>query len=163
MRILTDRETEYCGNREHHEYQLYLAIENIDHTRTKAKSPQTNGICERFHRTMQEEFFWTAFRKKIYTSVEELQTDLDSWLVHYNSERPHSGKFYYGKTPMQTFLDSIDLAREKLIDSRKLVFGNAIGNSSGTTSFKKVVEVKIPSERNKQKINNFEQNLNHNK
>ena len=51
LRILTDRGTEYCGNREHHEYQLYLAIENIDHTKTKARSPQTNGICERFHKT----------------------------------------------------------------------------------------------------------------
>ena len=56
LRILTDRGTEYCGNREHHEYQLYLAVENIDHSRTKAYSPQTNGICERFHRTIQEEF-----------------------------------------------------------------------------------------------------------
>jgi transposase InsO family protein len=56
LRILTDRGTEYCGHREHHEYQLYLAVENIDHTRTKAHSPQTNGICERFHRTMQNEF-----------------------------------------------------------------------------------------------------------
>jgi hypothetical protein len=56
MRILTDRGTEYCVTREHHEYQLYLAIEDIDHTKTKAKSPQTNGICERFDRTVQEEF-----------------------------------------------------------------------------------------------------------
>ncbi len=65
MRILTDRGTEYCGNREHHEYQLYLAIEDMDHTRAKAKGPQTNGICERFHRTLQEEFLWTAFRKSL--------------------------------------------------------------------------------------------------
>lgn len=116
LRILTDRGTEYCGNREHHEYQLYLSIEDIDHTRTKAKSPQTNGICERFHRTMQEEFFWIAFRKKIYPSIEELQKDLDEWLLHYNSERPHSGKYCFGKTPMQTFEDSTHLAREKLIE-----------------------------------------------
>ena len=55
--MLTDRRTEYCGNRECHDYQLYLALENIDHSRTKAKSPQTNGIGERFHRTLQEEFY----------------------------------------------------------------------------------------------------------
>lgn len=116
LRILTDRGTEYCGNREHHEYQLYLSIEDIDHTRTKAKSPQTNGICERFHRTMQEEFFWIAFRKKIYQSIEELQKDLDDWLSHYNNERPHSGKYCFGKTPLQTFEDSIHLAKEKLIE-----------------------------------------------
>src|SRR5205823_169127 len=77
LRILTDRGTEYCGQREHHEYQLYLAVENIDHSRTRAKSPQTNGICERFHRTMQDEFYSVAFRKKLYSSLEQLQDDLD--------------------------------------------------------------------------------------
>jgi transposase InsO family protein len=116
LRMLTDRGTEYCGNRESHEYQLYLAVEDIDHSRTKAKSPQTNGICERFHRTIQEEFYSTAFRKKLYRSLEELQADLDNWLVEYNRERSHSGKYCYGKTPMQTFLDSKHLAQEKMLD-----------------------------------------------
>ncbi len=116
LRILTDRGTEYCGNRESHEYQLYLAIEDIDHTRTKAKSPQTNGICERFHRTIQEEFYSTAFRKKLYRTLEELQADLDGWLREYNQERSHSGKYCYGKTPMQTFLDSKRLAQDKMLD-----------------------------------------------
>lgn len=117
MRILTDRGTEYCGAREHHEFQLYLAIEDIDHTKTKAKSPQTNGICERFHRTMQDEFYATAFRKKIYNSIDELQADLDVWLEYYNSERPHSGKHCYGKTPMQTWNDSLHLAKDKLLSN----------------------------------------------
>src|SRR5918911_466849 len=84
LRILTDRGTEYCGNREHHEYQLYLAVENIDHSRTKAYSPQTNGICERFHRTMQEEFYSLAFRKRLYSTLEDLQADVDAWLQEYN-------------------------------------------------------------------------------
>lgn len=117
MRILTDRGTEYCGAREHHEYQLYLAIEDIDHSKTKAKSPQTNGICERFHRTMQDEFYAIAFRKKIYQSIEELQADVDVWLDYYNNERPHSGKYCYGKTPMQTWNDSLPLAKEKLLNN----------------------------------------------
>ena len=116
LRVLTDRGTEYCGNRETHEYQLYLAIENIDHSRTKAKSPQTNGICERFHRTMQEEFYSTAFRKKLYDSLEQLQADLDEWLHEYNHERTHSGRYCYGKTPMQTLLDSRRLAQDKMLD-----------------------------------------------
>ena len=116
LRVLTDRGTEFCGQREHHEYELYLAVENIDHSRTKARHPQTNGICERFHRTIQEEFYATAFRKKLYTSLEELQTDLDAWLDEYNRIRPHSGKYCYGKTPLQTFLDSLSLAREKILD-----------------------------------------------
>src|SRR5207302_1280788 len=115
LRVLTDRGTEYCGNRECHEYQLYLAVENIDHSRTKAKSPQTNGICERFHRTLQEEFYSVAFRKKLYRSLDELQSDLDVWLGEYNEKREHSGKYCYGKTPWQTFLDAMPLAKEKLM------------------------------------------------
>jgi transposase InsO family protein len=117
LRILTDRGTEYCGTREHHEYQLYLAIEDIDHTKTKARSPQTNGICERFHKTVLQEFYQVAFRKKIYRTIEELHADLDLWLKRYNEQRPHSGKYCFGKTPMQTFLDSIPLAKEKMLDS----------------------------------------------
>ena len=80
LRILTDRGTEYCGNREHREYQLYLAVEDIDHCKTRARRPQTNGICERFHKTMQEEFVAEAFRKKVYDALEELQRDLDGWM-----------------------------------------------------------------------------------
>jgi transposase InsO family protein len=116
LRILTDRGTEYCGNREHHEYQLYLAVEDIDHSRTKAQHPQTNGICERFHRTMQDEFYSVAFRKKLYRSLDELQTDVDQWVAEYNESRPHSGKYCFGKTPMQTFRDSKHLADEKMLD-----------------------------------------------
>ena len=113
-RVLTDRGTEYCGT-DSHEYELYLAMEDIDHTRSKAKSPQTNGICERFHNTVLNEFYRVTFRKKIYKRLEELQTDLDAWLKLYNEERPHQGRWCYGKTPMQTFLDSIPLAKEKMI------------------------------------------------
>ena len=69
LRILTDRGSEYCGNREHHEYQLYLSIEDVDHTKTKVKSPQTNGICERFHKTILNEFYQIAFRKKVYQTL----------------------------------------------------------------------------------------------
>ena len=115
LRVLTDRGSEYCGNREHHEYELYLDLEDIDHTKTKAKSPQTNGICERFHKTILSEFYQIAFRKKIYESIEMLQNDLDEWLREYNESRPHSGKYCDGKTPMQTFLDSLPLAKEKML------------------------------------------------
>lgn len=117
LRILTDRGTEYGGrNNQDHPYELYLAIEDIDHTRTKTKSPQTNGICERFHRTIQEEFYAIAFRKKIYTSLESLQQDLDEWMDYYNKERTHSGKHCFGKTPWQTFHDTIHLALKKQLD-----------------------------------------------
>ncbi|GFQ64832.1 integrase core domain protein [Trichonephila clavata] len=93
LRILTDRGTEYCGRPENHAYQLYLGVENIDHSRTKARSPQTNGICERFHRTMQDECYNIIFRKKIYTSLAELQLDVDHWVHSYNRSRPHSDRF----------------------------------------------------------------------
>ena len=114
-RVLTDRGTEYCGNPEHHEYELYLAVEDIDHSRTKTKSPQTNGIVERLHKTMLNEFYRIAFRKKLYTSIKELQDDLDDWIRSYNEERPHQGRWCFGKTPTQTFLDAIPIAREKMI------------------------------------------------
>ena len=120
LRILTDRGTEYCGNKQQHEYQLYLALEDIDHTRTKARSPQTNGICERFHKTMLEEFYQIAFRKKIYESLEQLQADLDVWIKNYNEERPHSGRYCYGKTPTQTFRDSMQLAKDKMLSNTQL-------------------------------------------
>jgi transposase InsO family protein len=114
-RVLTDRGTEYCGNPEHHEYELYLAVEDIDHSRTKTKSPQTNGICERFHKTVLNEFYRIAFRKKLYASIEDLQNDLDLWVRSYNEERPHQGRWCFGKTPMQTFLDATPIAKEKMI------------------------------------------------
>mgnify|MGYP001399072401 CR=1 FL=1 len=117
LRILTDRGTEYNGSIENHEYQLYLAIEDIDHSKTKARHPQTNGICERFHRTIKEEFYDIAFRKKVYKSLDELQADLDQWMAYYNAERPHSGKYCDGRTPDQTFSDTKHLADEKMIDT----------------------------------------------
>lgn len=117
LRILTDRGTEYCGKIEHHAYQLYLAIENIDHTKTKVRHPQTNGICERFHRTIKEEFYDITFRKKIYKTLDELQKDLESWLEKYNKIRPHSGRFCYGKTPFKTFEDAMHIAIDKNIGS----------------------------------------------
>lgn len=113
LRVLTDRGTEYCGKLENHAFQLFLSIENIDHSKTKAYSPQTNGICERFHKTMKTEFYEVALRKKIYTNLDDLQMDVDQWLESYNQERPHTGKYCYGKTPMQTFLDAKHIALEK--------------------------------------------------
>jgi hypothetical protein len=118
LRVLTDRGSEYCGSRERHEYQLYLAIEDIDHSKTKAKSPQSNGICERFNRTVKNEFYDIAFRKKIYSSIDQLQEDLDQWMIYYNTQRTHSGKYCSGKTPMQTFSDNINIAMEHYIENR---------------------------------------------
>ena len=103
-RVLTDRGTEYCGNPEHHEYELYLAIEDVDHTRTKTKSPQTNGICERFHKTVLNEFYRVAFRKTLYRSIAELQADLDRWMKEYNELRSHQGRWCFGKRNVARWL-----------------------------------------------------------
>jgi hypothetical protein len=95
-------------------------VENIDHYRTKARHPQTNGICERFHRTIQEGFYATAFRKSFTLAWRSCKLTWTSGYGNYNLRRTHSGKYCYGKTPMQTFLDSADLAREKMLDSLRL-------------------------------------------
>ena len=113
LRILTDRGTEYCGKVEQHDYELYLAVNDIDHTKTKAASPQTNGICERFHKTILQEFYQITFRKKLYSTIEELQSDLDEWLKFYNTERTHQGKMCCGRTPLETLLDGKLIWAEK--------------------------------------------------
>lgn len=117
LRILTDRGTEFKGKPENHEYELYLQIEGIEHSKTQVRHPQSNGICERLHRTMQDEFYAVVFRKKIFENLEQLQQDLDNWMNHYNNERPHSGRYCYGKTPIQTFNESVILAKQKLLNN----------------------------------------------
>jgi transposase InsO family protein len=115
QRILTDRGTEYCGNPETHAYQVFLGLNDIEHTRTKSKHPQTNGICERFHQTCLNEFYKIAFRKRVYRSLDELQADLDAFVQAYNYERTHQGKRCQGRTPIRTFVDALPLALEKQI------------------------------------------------
>lgn len=129
LRILTDRGTEYCGRVDKHDFQLFLAINDIpshglhtnhcravDHTKTKVKSPQTNGICEHFHKTILQEFYQITFRKKVYQSVEELQADLDDWLYYYNTERTHQGKMCCGRTPFQTMIEGKQIWKEKFVN-----------------------------------------------
>ncbi len=113
LRILTDRGTEYCGKVEQHDYELYLAINDIEHTKTKARHPQTNGICERFHKTILNEFYQVTFRKKLYGNMDELQKDLDEWLGYYNNERTHQGKMCCGRTPLTTLIDGKRVWAEK--------------------------------------------------
>ena len=114
---------------------MYLTLENIAHTRTKVQSPQTNGICERFHKTILEEFYQIAFRKKSYETTEQLQADLDQWIEFYNKKRTHSGRYCYGKTPMKTFEDSRELAKDKILNNTQLtnvwVWAITVRSSSG--------------------------------
>jgi transposase InsO family protein len=113
LRVLTDRGTECCGTPDKNPYQLFLQLNEIDHTKTKVKSPQTNGICERAHQTILNEFYRVTFRKKVYSDLETLQTDLDENMNRFNNERTHQGKRCMGRIPMATFLDGLELCKEK--------------------------------------------------
>ena len=81
----------------------------------RPRARKTHGIVERFHKTVLDEFYRIAFRKTIYGSIADLQVDLDRWVQSYNEERPHQGRWFFGKTPMQKFLDATPLAKEKMI------------------------------------------------
>ncbi len=115
LRVLTNRGTEFCGREDMHPYELYLELNEIEHTRTKVRHPQTNGICERFHPTVQNEIYRVAFRKRIYETLEHLQTDLDECLKGYNEQRTHQGIRCQGRTPMQTFEAGQALAHDERI------------------------------------------------
>jgi len=121
LRILTDRGTEFCSRLDKHPYQLYLQLHEIEHTRTKARHPQTNGICERFHKTILDEFYKTVFRKQIFDNIDDLQIELDKWLEFYNQKRTHQGKRCLGKTPMETFIDSMSLANKANLENEEKI------------------------------------------
>lgn len=126
MRILTDNGKEYCGNESHHYYELYLQLNEIEHTRTKVRQPFTNGATEKLNQTIKEEFYKVAFRKNLYQSVDEIQIDLDKFMDFYNFKRTNQGKRCQGKTPYETFLESLDQIDEyvysKNIDDEKSNF-----------------------------------------
>ncbi len=116
LRILTDRGTEFCGSPDKHPYELYLQLHDIEHGKTKVKSPQTNGLCERFHQTVLNEFYRVTFRKKVYSDLETLQADLDESIHHYNHQRTHQGKRCQGRTPIATFMEGKKLFQQKNLD-----------------------------------------------
>lgn len=120
LRVITDRGTEYCGIRENHPYQLFLYLNGIEHTRTKARHPQTNGCTERFNQTLLDEFYKVTFRKKVYTSLEDIQTDLDEFLQRYNTKRTNQGRHCKGRTPMVTFTDGLELCRTYIHDRKEV-------------------------------------------
>jgi transposase InsO family protein len=111
-KILTDNGREFCGT-DSHPYELYLQLNEIKHKRTKVAHPQTNGFVERFHRTVLDEFFRLAFRTKFYETVEALQTDLDAWLVEYNTQRPHQGYRNRGRRPYDVIQEYLSQRPER--------------------------------------------------
>jgi transposase InsO family protein len=117
LRVLTDNGVEYCGRQDVHSYELYLHLNGIEHTRTRVRRPQTNGSVERLNQTVQDEFYSVAFRKKLYRTVEEIQTDLDEFMVYYNNQRTNQGRYCQGRTPMQTFNDGKGLYQKYVHDA----------------------------------------------
>ena len=109
LRVLTDRGSEYCGRVETHPYELFLYLNDIDHTRIKPRRPQTNGSVERLNQTIEEEFYKVAFRKKLYRTLEEIQADLDEFMARYNNERTNQGRYCQGRTPLETFKEGLKL------------------------------------------------------
>lgn len=118
LRVLTDNGREYCGVPETHHYELFLYLNDIEHSRTKVRHPQTNGAVERLNQIIQEEFYNVAFRKKLYTSLEEMQKDLDEYLRKYNLDRTNQGKRCNGRTPYETFSEGVELYRKMVYDSK---------------------------------------------
>jgi transposase InsO family protein len=117
LRMLTDRGTEYCGRAETHPYELYLHLNDIEHTKTKPRSPQTNGAVERLNQTVETEFYEVSFRKKLYKTLEEIQTDLDGFMDYYNHERTNQGKHCQGRTPYETFTDGLSLYQQYVFEN----------------------------------------------
>jgi len=105
--VLTDNGREFCGT-ETHPYELYLDLNGIEHRRTKVRTPKTNGFVERFNGTVLDEFFRVKMRENFYDSVEPLQADLDAWLRHYNTERPHLGYRNMGRRPVDTVMQFVN-------------------------------------------------------
>ena len=117
LRVLTDRGSEYCGRTETHPYELYLHLNDIEHTKTKPRSPQTNGAVERLNQTIENEFYEVAFRKKLYRTLEEIQTDLDEFMDYYNRERTNQGRYCQGRTPHETFTDGLSLYQRYVFEN----------------------------------------------
>ena len=101
--IITGPGHEYCGSNTH-TYELYLALNGIGHRRVKNREPYVNGFLEDFRRALLDEFIRGAFGDGRGASIGELQSDLNSWLSHYNHERPHPGYRNLGLSPIESIV-----------------------------------------------------------
>ena len=111
--VLSDNGREYCGRPDKHPYELFLQLEEIEHRTTKVRRPQSNGFVERLHRTLLDEHFRVMGRTKFYEGVDEMQKDLDAYLVTYNTKRPHQGRGMNGKTPAAVFLAGLPKSKNR--------------------------------------------------
>ena len=110
--ILSDNGREFCGREDQHPYELFLQLEEIEHRTTKVGRPQSNGFIERFHRTLLDEHLRVKGRTTWYESIEEMQTDLDTYFEHYNRKRPHRGRIMEGRVPYAVFKAGLKEAKK---------------------------------------------------
>jgi hypothetical protein len=141
LRTLTDRGTEYSGAEARHPYQLFLYLNDIEHSRTKARHPQTNGCTERLNQIIQEEFYSVAFRKNLYTSLEQIQADLDAFMHGYNTRRTNQGKRCQGRTPMQTWEEGYPLYEKYVFE--KTTSDNCAANVEARSSQLSSIETPV--------------------
>ena len=122
--VLSDNGREFRGRPDRHPYELFLQLEGIEHRTTKVRRPQSNGFIERLHRTLLDEHFRVMGRKKFYERVAEMQKDLDEYLQHYNTKRPHQGRLMKGRTPYQAFVDGMPQpekpAKKEVVKKKKV-------------------------------------------
>jgi transposase InsO family protein len=111
--VLSDNGREFCGRPDRHPYELFLQLEDIEHRTTRVKRPQSNGIVERFHRTLLDEHFRVEGRKTWFETVEEMQAVLDAYLLAYNTKRPHQGRGMKGRTPITAFGEGLPRRAKK--------------------------------------------------
>lgn len=107
--VLTDNGREFCGREDQHPYELLLAMEGIEHRRTKVRSPRTNGFVERMNRTLLDECFRIAGRTTWYTDIAAIQRDLDVFMEKYNLKRSHQGYRLKGRTPAQALREALGI------------------------------------------------------
>ena len=105
--MLSDNGREFCGRPDQRPYELFLQLEDIAHRTTRVKRPQSNGIVERFHRTVLDEHFRVEGRRTWFETIEEMEAALDAWLVTCNTARPHQGRGMNGRTSLRAFIDGL--------------------------------------------------------
>jgi len=118
--VLSDNGREFCGRVDSHSCELFLQLEGIDHGTTKARRPQSNGFTERLLRTLLDEHLRIAGGTQWYETIEEMQKDLDAYLVHYNTKRPHQGRMINGGSPAEMFVKDLSKVKKQAEEPKPL-------------------------------------------
>lgn len=98
--VLTNNGREFCGT-ETHPYEGFLATHGIEHWHSSPGKSHSSGFLARFRSIALSEFFGDVFGTRFFRSVDELQDELDIWLVYYNTVRSHQGYPNRGLSPLE--------------------------------------------------------------